>query len=149
MWLFMGLWHGGSWSFIIGMGVWFWFLIAMAQLLGPVFKKIIIVLKINTECFSWNLFQSLRVFGLAVIGNMFFRLNSFMGTLRMIKRSLFPNNPEIFFDGSLFKLGLDAPNFILMVIALLILLIVSILQEKGSLREQIAKQNLVFRCPIR
>lgn len=148
VWLFMGLWHGGSWKYIIGMGVWFWFLIAAAQVLEPVFKKIIAVLKINTECFSWHLFQSLRVFGLAVIGNMFFRLDSFMETLRTIKRGLFPNNPEIFFDGSLFTLGLDAQNFVLMVVALLVLLIVSILQERGSLREQIAKQNLVFRWVI-
>ncbi len=148
VWLFMGLWHGGAWKYIIGMGIWFWFLIAMAQVLEPVFKKIIAALKINTNCFSWHLFQSLRVFGLAVIGNMFFRIDGFMATLRTIKAGLFPNNPEIFFDGSLFKLGLDAPNFILMVIALLVLLIVSILQEKGSLREQIAKQNLVFRWAI-
>ena len=148
VWLFMGLWHGGKWKFIIGMGVYFWFLIAMAQVLEPVFKKIIAALKINTDCFSYHLFQSLRVFGLAVIGNMFFRLDSFMDTLRTISASLLPQNPEIFFDGSLFNLGLDGPNFIVMVIALLVLLIVSILQEKGSLREQIAKQNLVFRWVI-
>lgn len=148
VWMFMGLWHGGSWKYIIGMGVWFWFLIAAAQVLEPVFKKIIAVLKINTGCFSWHLFQSLRVFGLAVIGNMFFRLDSLRVTLRTIKLGLLPNNPEIFFDGSLYQLGLDRPNFILMVVTLLVLLIVSVLQEKGSLREQIAKQNLVFRWVI-
>lgn len=148
VWLLMGLWHGGSWKFVLGWGLWFWSCIALAQVLNPVFKKIIVLLKINTECFSWHLFQSLRVFALAVIGNMFFRLDSFMTTLRTIKVGVLLNNPEIFFDGSLFKLGLDAPNFILMVISLLVLLIVSILQEKGSVREQIAKQNLVFRWGI-
>ena len=106
------------------------------------------LLRINTECFSWHLFQSLRVFALAVIGNMFFRMDGFMTTLRTIKAGTLLNNPEIFFDGSLFRLGLDAPNFILMVISLLVLLIVSFLQEKGSVREQIARQNLVFRWII-
>lgn len=148
VWLFMGLWHGGSWKFIIGLGVWFWFLIAAAQVLEPVFKKIIAVLKINTNCFIWHLFQSLRVFGLAVIGNMFFRLDSFMITLRAMKSGMSLQNPEIFFDGSLYNLGLNRPNFIFMIVSLLVLLIVSVLQEKGSLREQIAKQNIAFRWAI-
>lgn len=133
---------------MLGMGVWFWFLIATAQVLDPVFKKVIALLKINTECFSWHLFQSLRVFVLAMIGNMFFRLNGFMKTLRVMKIGLFPDNPEIFFDGSLFKLGLDGPDFILMVVSLLVLLIISALQEQGSVREQIARQNLPFRWII-
>ncbi len=148
VWLLMGLWHGGSWNYVLGMGVWFWFLIAAAQVLDPVFKKVIALLKVNTECFSWHLFQSLRVFTLAMIGNMFFRLNGFRKTLRVIKAGLFPNNPEIFFDGSLFKLGLDGPNFILMVVSLFVLLIVSLLQEKDSVRKQIARQNLPFRWII-
>lgn len=148
VWLLIGLWHGGSWNYVLGMGVWFWFLIAAAQVLDPVFKKVIALLKVNTECFSWHLFQSLRVFVLAMIGNMFFRLNGFMKTLRVIKAGMFPNNPEIFFDGSLFRLGLDGPNFILMVVSLFVLLIISLLQEKGSVREQIARQNLPFRWII-
>ncbi len=148
VWLFMGLWHGGTWGFILGWGLWYWLCIASAQVLKPVFRKITVRLKINTGCFSWHLFQSLRVFVLVAIGNMFFRLEGLMRTLRTIRAALFPKNPEIFFDGSLFKLGLNGPNFILMVICLLLLLVVSVLQEKGSVREQIAKQNLPFRWMV-
>ena len=148
VWLLMGLWHGGTWGYIIGWGLWFWLCIASAQVLDPVFKKAIRLLRINTECFSWHLFQSLRVFVLAAIGNMFFRLRGFMETLHVIRAGLFPDNPEIFFDGSLFSLGLDAPDFIAMVVSLLVLLAVSVLQERGSVREQIEKQNLVFRWVV-
>lgn len=148
VWLFMGLWHGGSWKFIIGMGVWFWFLIAAAQVLEPVFKKLTAFFRINTECFGWHLFQSLRVFGLAVIGNMFFRLDSFTETIRTIGKGLLPTNPEIFFDGSLYKLGLSAPDLILTVIGLAVLLVVSLLQERGGLRQQISKQILPLRWAV-
>lgn len=148
VWLLIGLWHGGAWKYILGMGLWFWLLISAAQVLEPVFKKIKAFLKIDTECFSWHLFQSIRVFILAAIGNMFFRLGSFMSAVDTIRAGFSLTNPEIFFDGSMYKLGLDRPNFLMMMASIMLLLIVSLLQEKGSVREQIAKQNIVFRWVI-
>lgn len=145
VWLLMGIWHGGSWKYIVGMGLWFWAMITLSQVLEPVFKKVIAVLRINTECFSWHLFQSLRVFALVCIGNMFFRLDGFVTTLRVIKSGLH-FNPWILVDGSLYRLGLDRQNVWAAIWGLSILLIVSILQENGrSIREWLEKQNLVFR----
>ncbi len=145
VWLLIGLWHGGKWKYIFGQGIWFWFLIMMSQVMEPVFQKIRSVLKINTECFSWHLFQSLRVFCLVCFGNMFFRLDGLIATLRTMKLGFATWNPEIFLDDSLYKLGLDQKNFHLMVLGLGVLLLVSVLQEKGSVREQLAKQNIAFR----
>lgn len=145
VWLLMGLWHGGSWKYIFGMGIWFWAMIMLAQIFEPVFKKAISLLKINTECFSWHLFQSLRVFVLVCVGIMFFRLDGLVTTLRVMKAGLHWN-PWIFFDGSLFNLGLDRPDFWVTVFGLGILLLVSALEERGkSVRQQLAEQNLVFR----
>ena len=145
VWLFMGLWHGGSWKYIFGMGIYFWALIALSQVCAPLFQKLIAIMKINTECFSWQLFQSLRVFALACIGNMFFRIDGLITTLRVIKDGMYWN-PWIFFDGSLFKLGLDGPNFFVALFSLALLLLVSCLQERGkNVRQRLAEQNLVFR----
>lgn len=145
VWLLIGLWHGGSWKYILGMGLWFWAVIVLSQVFDPVFKKAIRVLNINTDCFSWHLFQSLRVFVLVCIGNMFFQLDGLLTTLRMMKAGLYWN-PWIFVDGSLFQLGLDRPDFWVMVFSLGILLLVSVLEERGkSVRQQLAEQNLVFR----
>lgn len=145
VWLLMGLWHGGSWKYIFGVGLWFWAMIVLSQVFKPVFRRIISTLKINTDCFSWHLFQSLRVFVLVCIGNMFFRLNGLITTLRVMKAGLHWN-PWIFFDGSMFQLGLDRPNFTLMILCLGVLLAVSCLQEGGkSVRRRLAEQNLVFR----
>lgn len=145
VWLLIGLWHGGKWKYIIGMGLWFWMLITLSQVLAPVSKKIIACLYINTDCFSWRLFQSLRVFVLVCIGNMFFRLDGLIDTLKTIQLGLSTWNPWIFFDGSLFNLGLDRMDFVVTLIALSILLLVSSLQEKGSVRTMLSRQNLVFR----
>lgn len=148
VWLLMGIWHGGSWKFIIGMGLWFWAMITLAQVFEPVFKKLISLLKINTECFSWHLFQSLRVFVLVCIGNMFFRLDGLITTFRVMKAGLHWN-PEIFFNGSLFELGLSKPEFWAAVISLGVLLLISLLQEKGdNVRTRLERQNLVFYMAV-
>lgn len=145
VWLLIGLWHGGSWKYILGMGLWFWLMITLSQVFSPLFKKVIVFFHINTDCFSWHLFQSLRVFCLVCFGNMFFRLNGLIATIKTMKLGFTCWNPEIFFDGSLYNLGLDKQNVHLTILSLGILLLVSILNEKESIREQLAKQNLVFR----
>lgn len=148
VWLLMGLWHGGSWKYVIGVGCWFWVLIVLSQTLEPLSNKIIQSLHINTGCFSWHLFQSLRVFVLVSFGTMFLRLDGLLTTLRTMKLGLSCWNPEIFFDGSLFQLGLDRPDFWVAVFGLGLLLLVSVMQEKGSVREWLARQNLVFRWVV-
>lgn len=145
VWLLMGIWHGGSWKFIIGMGLWFWALITLAQVCEPLNKRLIAALRINTECFSWHLFQSLRVFALVCVGNMFFRVDGLVTTLRVMRAGLHWN-PWILVDGSLFKLGLDSKDCWVAVFGLFVLLVVSILQEKGkTVRQRLEEQNLVFR----
>ena len=62
-------------------------------------------------------------------------------------------NPWIFVDGTLFKLGLDAKDFFVLVFGLLIILFVE-LGEHGnkevsiSMRERLAHQNIFFRWAV-
>ncbi len=144
-WMVMGLWHGGKWKYVFGQGLWFWGCIVLSQILEPFFKKATDSLKINTECFSWHLFQSLQVFVLVCIGNMFFRLDGFKETLKTMRAGFANWNPEVFFDGSLFKLGLKTADFNVMIMGLLVLLFISALQENGSVRERLSGQNMAFR----
>lgn len=145
VWLMIGLWHGGAWKYILGEGVWFWLCIAFAQVFSPVLRKLVSFLKINTECFSYRLFQSLRVFVLVSIGNMFFRLGSFRGTLAVIRAGLHWN-PKIFEEGSLLSLGLSSREFCAMLIGLAMLAAVSYLQEKkNGARKWLANQNILFQ----
>lgn len=148
VWLLIGLWHGGKWKYIIGMGIWFWMLITLSQVFDPFNKKIIQFLHIRTDCFSWHLFQSLRVFVLVCIGNMFFRLDGFLKTIKTICYGVAVWNPEIFFDDSIYNLGLDEKNVRLMFLSLGVLLLISVLQEKESIRSRLARQNLIFRWSI-
>ncbi len=147
VWLLIGLWHGGGWQYILGMGLWFWLLITLSQLCEPLFKKALAFLKINTAGFAWHLFQSLRVFALAAVGNMFFRLQGLGAALETMRAGLHWN-PEIFTDGSLLSLGLDLKNIWVLLLGLVLLLLVSWLQETKSIRQRLAEQPLPLRWAI-
>lgn len=147
VWLLMGLWHGGAWKYVIGMGLWFWACIVLANALEPLFKKIIALLQINTHCFSWHLFQSLRVFALVCIGTMFFRLDSLQTTFSVMRQGLHFNNPYFVIE-QLPDLFGGRVEFDIVVIGLALLLLVSVLRDKQSLRERLAEQNLMFRWII-
>ena len=75
----------------------------------------------------------------------FFRGNGIIAALKMIKSMVFHINPWIFTDGSLLEMGWNMADWLVMIAAILVLLIVSILQRKYNLREKIANQNPSFR----
>lgn len=149
LWFTVGMWHGGAWKYIIGSGLLHCFYIISGQMLEPAFKKLTHVFKVNTECYSFRLFQSLRTFFLVCIGFVFFRAPSAGTAVKMLRASM-QFNIWIFTDGSLLNLGLDAPDFTIGILALGILFLVSLLQQKfhaegNTVRGILAQQNLPFR----
>lgn len=145
VWFVIGLWHGGDWKFVLGSGIWYWFWIVLGQWAAPVSKRVNAALHIDAESFGWKTFQRLRTFAVIVIGNMFFRLDSLRDVFSTMREGLSTFNPWIFFDGSMYALGLDGKDFCVAMLGLLLLLTVSILQEKQSIRERLARQNGVFQ----
>ena len=142
VWALTGLWHGGSWRFVIW-GLWFWACMTLGRLLEPALKKASSLLRIDTGCFSWHLFQSVRTFALVSIGMMFFRLDGVVGTLRMMKQGFRFNGIELI-QGLPGLFG-ERYDYDFVIVGLLVLLIVSLIQGKKSVRQWLAEQNLVFR----
>ena len=120
----------------------------LGEILKPVFQWLIKTLKINTDCFSWRLFQRVRTFLIFSIGELFFRAGSFRAGVKMCTECVPLNNWKILTDGSLLNLGLDWKDAVAGVLAVFVLLLVSVLQQKGSVRKQIASQNTLFRWGI-
>ena len=148
VWLLTGLWHGTGWNYIVW-GVYWGALIICSTVFAPELKKLTTLLHINTEAGSWKVFQMVRTFGIFMFSTMITRPGSLYNTLRIGKRLLLRFHPEGFFDGSLYALGLDRPNFILALVCIGVLWAVSHAQEKGvRVRERIAGSNVVFRWAI-
>lgn len=88
LWLATGLWHEGSWRFIVGMGLWFWFVIVSGQLLQPAFDRAKTALHIREESGWWHVFQSLRTIALWMVSLLFFRSESLPDSLTRLAASM-------------------------------------------------------------
>ncbi len=148
LWFVMGFWHG-SVQHILGVGLWFWLILVISELCSPILKKMVNFFKINTESFSWRLFQGIRTYILYAFGAVFFSVPEFTASFNRYKELLqvFQNpNPWIFFDGSVLNLGVSWRDINLIIIGVLLLLVVAVLREKyGYARTWMQKQILPFR----
>lgn len=147
VWVITGLWHGASWNFV-AWGAFYAALMVSGNVFGEFNQKLTKKLAINTEAFSWKLFQMLRTFALCTVGRVFFRCEGLRQSLIYFKNMFSSFSLKYILDDKLFKYGLDRNNFAVVIAAILILLLVDILQEKTSVRELLSKQNVVFRYSV-
>ena len=74
------------------------------------------------------------------------RAGSLTQALEMYAATFSEFNPWVLVDGTLFTLGLDAANFIVMLLAMAVLFAVDIANERGVVvRQAIARQDVLFR----
>lgn len=148
LWFVMGFWHG-SVQHIFGVSLWYWAVIVLSEACSPLLKKLVSVLNINTECFSYHLFQSVRTYIVYAIGTVFFAAPSLRKAISryiILLKGIRNPNPWIFFDGSVTSLGVTFADINLLLLGVLALFIVAILREKcGYARAWMQKQNLPFR----
>jgi D-alanyl-lipoteichoic acid acyltransferase DltB (MBOAT superfamily) len=146
--LIIGVWHGPQWKYVF-YGLYNGIIISIAISVAPFFTKIKNKFNVRTETFSWRLFQIIGTFFLVTGGRYFTRSHDFMASVDMIKQTLKSFNPWIFFDGTLYNLGLDISNFHLLMILIVLLLGVDLFQEMGyQIRVKISQQNIIFRWVI-
>lgn len=145
LWFTVGVWHGGAWKYVIGSGLLHWFYIVMEELLEEPCARLLEKLHIDTKGKFIGGVRILRTFFLVCIGDLFFRADSVGAALAMLKGAVTVWNPDILWNGALTGLGLDAIELGIAVISLLLLLLVSCLQQKGSVRDGIAGKSLPLR----
>lgn len=145
-WFIIGLWHGGGWNYIFGVGLYMWLIIVLSDILKDVFAKLNEMLHINTNCFSFRLFQRTRTFIIYAFGLSFFRADTLESGFSMWKQAFSEFNPWIFVDKSLLELGLDRIEWEIFFIGIAIILCITIIEQlKGSVRETLNRQNFIFR----
>lgn len=143
-----GMWHGAQWSFIVWGGI-----NGLYQIIGerlmPVRNKLNKLLRLKRESFGHKLFKVVTTFVLIDFAWIFFRANRFTDAFGIIKSMFSVRNWWVLFDDSLFTLGLDWKNFMLLILAILILLVSDIFKYKGiKVRKVIMRQELWFRWSL-
>ncbi len=143
-----GIWHGGGIKYI------FWGALhglyqIFGELLNPVKKALKKAMNIKDDSQPLRIFQSIWTFFLVMIAWIFFRADNLKIGLSMIKSMFTVGNIWIFTDNSLFSLGLEWKEAIVLLLCLALLFAVGILKEKGiAIRENILKMHIALRWGI-
>jgi D-alanyl-lipoteichoic acid acyltransferase DltB (MBOAT superfamily) len=147
--LVSGLWHGASWTFVLWGGIHGFYQIAGGILAKP--KKILIEkANVRTDCLSYKFLQTAITFGLVTAAWNFFRADSIIAALKIIKHVFTQASPWIFFDGTLYELGLDRTEMNILIVSIVILLLVDLVRYnlKQTLDEFLMDQNLWFEWAV-
>lgn len=148
VWLCNGFWHGAAWSFIF-YGMYHFTLILFGRIIEPQVKKVNTKLHIDTKKLWYRIIQIIRTTILVFIGELFFRANGLKAGFEMFGRMLSNFSFNQITDGTLFSIGLDAQDFILMIVFVIVLFIIGLIKEKGiNLRESIASKKIVVRWAL-
>lgn len=151
LWFVMGFWHGST-QHIFGVSLWFWSMLFLSELLLPLGERIVGVLRIRVESFSWHLFQSIRTFFVYAFGAVFFSAPGLMGALSHYKTLIYAYrdfNPWTLYDDTILNLGITYTDINIVIVGMVALLIVGILREKYEYaRNWIAMQSFGFRWII-
>ena len=144
VWMLTGIWHGSEWKYV-AWGLFHGILIMRSTIFTPHFDKLSEKLKIKRDCFSFRLYQMARTFFLCCVGRVFFRADSFGAALVIFKRTLQTTGLYLLTNGKFFTYGLNAANWIVAVVFMIVWLGVSIIAEKDDVLEVFEKQNVWFR----
>ena len=154
VWLCMGLWHGGTWRYIIGNGLWYFLVTTIEQECMPLGRKLTAKLGIKTDTFSWRFFCRFRTFVLFCIGTTFFYAQTMQGALRLLWHSIKHFNPLVLFTISLEDFQMNYLHRAIFVLSVIALVAVDAIRYRislgspdglGSVRSVLQKQNSFFR----
>ncbi len=146
MWMIIGIWHGGAYTFIIATGILQFLFIFLEDVLSSLPKK----LGINIDSKIYKIFQIIRTYLLFAFAMIFFRAPRVIVAFDAIKNcfNIGASLTKGAIVGFLNNAGLDIKEIAVLLIALMILFIVEMLSLKGSVKEKLFKQNIVFRWTI-
>ena len=141
--LAVGMWQGPDWKFI-AYGLWNGLLISLGMLFKRFFISASARLHLKPDNFGMRILGMLRTIFLITIGRYFSRADSTMQAFSMLKRTFTVPVPSELFSNQILALGLDLENLITVAVAIIIMLVVGIIQEKGYSVREILEERPAF-----
>lgn len=146
-WFGIGFWHGAGWKYIV-YGLYYYAIMMAGMYLEPVFAKIFSTLKIKRDSKPLNAFRILRTDILVIGGMMLFRADT-VGVWGGMLKSIFTSFGAGGFLKTALSLGMDKQDFLIIAIGAVVMLVISILQEKGiKVLDSLARQKLPVRWSV-
>jgi len=146
VWFATGIWHGASWNFIVwGLGN--WAVIMVSQELEPLYEWFHRRFHVK-DTFVFRLFQVIRTILLMSVLRMFDCYRNVPLTFKMFGTMFTHRNWHILWDGSLLNLGLNGLDYGILLFGLILLVLVSLVQRTGSVRDKLALRAYPVRVAI-
>ena len=144
--LVSGLWHGASWNYVLWGGLHGIYQV-IGEILMPVRKKIVSLLKVNESVFSYKFGQILFTFSLTTLTWVFFRAKTLEEALYFFERMFTRWNPWVFFNEGLYNFGLDRVEVNILFVALITMFLVEWVKytKNKLISDFLMEQNLWFR----
>ena len=146
VWFATGIWHGANWNFI-AWGMCNWAILMISEELEPLYKKFHEKVRIGNT-FIYRLFTVARTFTLVCILNLFDCYSSIAETGKVFFSVFTARNWRIFVDGSLLELGLTGLDYIILSGGVILMVTVSLLQRKESVRDIISRRPYPVRFAL-
>lgn len=144
-----GLWHGANWTYVA------WGLLHGAyQVIGDMTggwrAKLYDALHTKKESISFRLAQTVSTFVLVDVAWIFFRAPSVTHALRFCKRLVTKWDPWNLFNGTVYTLGLDRPEFNILIVSLAVLFLVDLVRyrKKQEITVFLQEQCVWFRWGV-
>ena len=149
LWVLIGIWHGGTgYYFIASAGV-PCVLLILSDMLQPVFKNVIGILRINTECESWHWFRRIRTLLLICICWVFALSNGTYNALNIIKHLFSDLWNYTTFTAAMETFGISALDVLIMAIGVVLLYITDkLIYEGTTVFKVLDKQNFAIKIAI-
>ncbi|MCU0608472.1 MAG: hypothetical protein MUF22_01735 [Chitinispirillaceae bacterium] len=138
-----GLWHGAGWTFIVW-GAVHGIAMACSAACAPLQKRVDGFLRLDSMPVLQNALAMAATFHIVLIGWVFFRANSVGDAWYVLTHAFAP----AYLPVTATPLGLSAPQIAIAVIAIIFMLIIETMQEKGLVRTLWAKQSRAVRFAI-
>ena len=148
VWVCNGLWHGAGWHYLF-FGMYHFVLILCGSLFEPLVIKVTGILHIRRDSAAYRGMQIVRTGLLVCVGELFFRAEGLRAGLIMFQKMFTDFSLAAFDDRSLFTIGMDKYDFLIVFLVMVLIFLISLQQEKGIvLRESIAAGPWLFALPF-
>ena len=144
-----GIWHGSGYKYIA------WGLMhALYQIVGEITskwrKKLYRLIRMEETELAASIIKKTLTFLWVMLAWIIFRAGSLRVGVKMLASLFTVRNPWIFFDDSLFALGLDIKEFMILLLAILVLFAVSYKQSRMKMQmgEWLLRQHILLRWGI-
>jgi len=148
VWLFNGLWHGPQWNYIF-YGMYYFVILLIEVALESNWRKWMKKINVDMKAGWYRVGQGIRLLLIVFTGEMFFRADSMETGIAMFTSMFRDFNPAQLGGGALAHLGIDKLDIAVVSIGILIVLIVDVIREKGTITfEWLNRRPVVFRWSV-